>query len=426
MKTKEDGALHGTPSATTIGSGTMVKKILANIVDPAYLGNDAYYVDDSGNFYTKDGGTFTKDQTDSTNTYTLGTTDLIHYKGEIFATATDEVTKLTANLAAIDTAWWTTTRGHSVLNGNYRHPMEVVEDTLYIADEYKIHTWDGTTSVAAAMSLPPDVNITSLRKHPDGRHLIAFCGVTANYSHTQGGGGKAYIIDTVNLEWTQEIPLESQVEGSRVVSGVVYVTYGKNFGYFDGSALQWLRDLETSGTTYSHCITDIEGTVAFRDGDEIICYGDVGAGNVFWNLKDTGTSALSALLYVGDNTIQYSYDASGTGVLKEIDLDNSTEGLVEIVTNPISTAGELWLRKVSLAHDNPTGYCSFRYQYYDEDQELTEFRQIEYNVGGGPAIPRRTRVDLNARVESANVRVYQESGTAAPFYKLTIEYESAE
>lgn len=423
IKTKTDGALHGTPSASSLGVGTMVKEIVAGTVDPAFLGNDAYMVDASGNFYKLSAGTLTKSQTDATNTYQLGTTDIKVFMGEIFATSQGDIAKLTSGLAALDHDWWTNTRSHSALQTSYRHPMEEVEGVLFIADEYRIHTWDGTTSVASAMSLPTDVNITSLRKHPDGRHLIAFCGTTANFSHIRGSGGKVFIIDTVNLEWIQEVRVEGQVEGSRVVGGVVYVTYGTNFGYFNGSGLVWLRNL-TSATTYSHSITALEDVIVIRDSDELICYGDVGAGRVFWNLADTSFS-LTAILAITPKKILYSYlTGGGTGVLNQIDLDGTENG-AQIVTNPISGGVRLWIRRVDVEQDNVSSYVATRFRYYQPDGNLNEFAYIEQNIGATSQVPRHYRVNTNVLGDNYSIQVQQESNFS-PIYKITIYVEAYE
>jgi len=367
----EKGTLYFGDAATD-RSTNLEGRPLAIINDPDFLGNDNYIVDEDGKYYTLDGTTLTKRQTDATNTYTLGTTDLIKFNGEVFATATQQVIRLTGgDLTTIDNVWWTTTRGHAAPQNGYRHPLEVVEDTMYIGDKNEIHTWDGTTSVSAAMSLPTGVNIISLRKHPNGQNLLAFCGETANYSHTLGGGGFIYVIDTVNLEFIREIKIEAQVEGTRNVGGVIYTTYGNKIGYFNGDGITHLRDLNGSqNTTYSQQISNAEDILLIRDGKEVLAYGDLGKGNVWWRMYQADTSSGNSMYALG-------YKGSGTVLVGFID-PNATQKLVEAKINTTGVVGKFYsnqyltgkhvaIRRIEIDHtetpDNAT---------YDFDVELLD------------------------------------------------------
>src|SRR5690606_34648161 len=147
---KTQGVLYWQPPFNDIAN--LEGNVVASIPDPNFgSGNDAYILDNEGKFYTLNGTTLTKRQTDATYSYVAGTSDFIVYAGGYYATSATNIALLTgADLATIDNDWWTATRGHGSLDQNYRHPMEVVEDTLYIADKNLIHTWDGTTSVPSA------------------------------------------------------------------------------------------------------------------------------------------------------------------------------------------------------------------------------------------------------------------------------------
>lgn len=367
---RDKGYLYFQEAETDRSGAVLVDDIIAGEFDATFLGNDQYMVDESGNFYTLDGTTLTKKQTDSTNTYTIGTTDLITFQSEVFTTSTQDIAKLTSNMAALDEDWWTNTRSHAPLSGSYRHPMEVVEDTLYIADQYYLHTWDGTTSVYNAMSLPPDVNITSLRKHPDGRHLIAFCGVTANYSHTLGGGGKIYIIDTTNLEWIREIDEVPQVEGSRVLGGVVYVTYGRNFGYFTGDGVEWLKDLN-QGTTYSHNMRIAEDILLIRDSTQVLAYGDLGQGKVFWRTYNpTSATVVTYVGYKGNNIVLVGYHNGTSPKIVEYNL-NSAGVAGQFESNLYKLSAEYAIRRIEIDHDKTTdsGTNSFVITLLDADDD---------------------------------------------------------
>lgn len=427
----EKGALYFQPDATDRGSTTLVEDVIATCVDPNFLGNDAYLVDDGGNYYTLSGSTFTKKQTDTTNTYAIGNTDIIYFSGEIFATAATEAIKLTSNFAAIDATWWSVTRGHGALQTAYRHPLEVVEDTLYIGDKNYIHTWDGSTSVNQAMSLPSDVNVISLRKHPDGQHLIAFCGITANYSHTRPGGGKIYIIDTVNLEWIREIPIESQVEGSRNVGGVVYVTYGDKIGYFNGDGITHLRDLGNSGnTTYSHQITNAEDILVVRSGVDVLAYGDLGGeGKAWWRAYRTGAggaSAVTALGYKGNGTVLVGYlnSSDSDQKLKEITVNSSTGIYGIFCSNPLLAGQNIALRRIEIDHTQTpaSGVNAFSVNILST-VGVSKYASGSISYTDNPQ--ETTRVDLDALVDGFQLQLVPSNG-AMGFYQIRIYGETIE
>ena len=233
-----------------------------------------------------------------------------------------------------------------------------------------VHAFDGTTTTTAEITLPPYVNITSLRKHPDGRTLLAFCGISQNFGHTRGGGGRVYYIDTVLKDWTREVVLESQVEGTRVVGGIVYVTYGDNLGYFDGNGLQFLKkiaigttDTSQSNATYSHCMANIDDILVIRNDNMALAYGDLGAGKVFWKpYSSPGLRTLTCLFYRGNNKMLFAYQtAAGVETLGEVNYDNIAVNGV-FTTNHFFFGQMVQIKKIVVLHDvtNTAGTSRFQ------------------------------------------------------------------
>lgn len=424
---KEKGTLYF-QEIDTDRSTNLEGEIVCFANDPDFLGNDAYILDDEGKFYTLSGSTLTKRQTDSSNTYQVGTSDMLKYKGSVFATSQDDIAKLDGgNLTSIDDDWWSVTRGHGGTQLAYRHPLEVVEDTMYIGDKNLIHTWDGTTSVASAMTLPDGVNIVTLRRHPDGRNLIAFCGVTANYGHGRNGGGIIYIIDTVNLEFIREIPIEAQVEGSRNVGGVIYVTYGDKLGYFNGDGLTWLRDLTAGSTTYSHQMTNAEDILIVRDNTDVLAFGDLGAGKVWWRMwrANTGSySSFTAIGYKGNNTILIGYTDSTSAVekLKEIAIRNA--GIIGAFYSNNELAGQnIAIRRVEIDHtETPaSGINAFLLQLKDRVGNNLYSDTVSYT--NNPQS--QSRIDLDAFCDMLQVVITPSNG-AMGFRQIRVYGETIE
>jgi hypothetical protein len=373
---KEPGKLYFLESPSQVGNGTITGAPIATAYDKNFLGNDAYFLDDEGAFYYLSGTTLTKAQTVTADTFTLGTTDMLQFLGDTFATSATRVIRLTgSNLATVDSSWWTG------LTTAVRHPLEKVENSMYIGDGNLIHVWNGTTSTSAAVTLPTDVNITSLRKHPDGVHLVAFCGLTANYSHTKPQGGRIYIIDTVIKDWIREIDIEAQVEGSRLVGGIIYVTYGAKVGYFTGDGIKFLRKLSTSATTYSQNINNMEDILLIRDGVNVLAFGDLGAGNVWWNCyQQPNANTITTFTYVGDNKVVFgSSDGAAGGTLYIVDYDNAgTYGA--FYSNRILFPSLSVIHKLILVHDvsNASGTTAFDVYHRDIDGDTQFLKRASY------------------------------------------------
>ncbi len=397
------GALYFIEAATDRGGATLTGNIIASAFDKSYLGNDAYFLDDEGAFYTLSGATFTKRQTAIADTFLLGTSDLLNFLGNTYATSLTRVMELTSsNLATIDSGWWTG------LTTAYRHPLERVESEMFIGDVNNIHIWNGTSSTANAIVLPTDVNITSLRKHPDGRTLLAFCGLTANYSHTQGAAGRVYFIDPTLRDWTREVELDTQVEGSCVSGGVVFVTYSKNLGYFDGNGIRFLKKLQTSGTTYSHNLKNMEDKLIFRDGRYVIAYGNFGGGNAFVKIfRTTNTQNVNNIAYKGDGVFLAAHsDGAGAGFLKEVDLDNAGVAGV-FLTNPISFGQEVKIRRLDLIHDvTSAGVTRFQFSFEDPDGNSNLIEDRTYATATS-----KTRIPCDITTDLFKLKVDPLAGT---------------
>lgn len=419
--TKARGLMYFSGSSTDRGGATLTGNILASTYDKSFLGNDNYFLDDEGAFYYLDGNTLTKAQTVTADTFILGTSDLIQFQGNTYATSQTRVIQLTgSDLTGVDSSWWTG------LTTSYRHPMERVEDTLYIADVNQIHTYDGTTSIAAAISLPTDVNITSLRKHPDGINLIAFCGLTANFSHTRGLGGRIYLIDTRIKRWVREIDSVPQVEGSKVSGGVVYCTYGQNFGYFDGNAIQFMKRLSTSATTYSHNMADWDGILLVRDGINVLALGDLGLGRrVWWKpLRNfTNSNSINCIAYKGSDKVLIAFASGSAGALEETDMTEAGLG-GKFYGNRTIMPVECAMRRFEMLHTPVTGVYRFTVANKDEtDTESTIYDTNPGSVSGVWSSKYRRELDL----KSDQYQLSLSPSNGAPGFKfLRIFYDPIE
>ncbi len=357
--TKKRGLLYFAEAGTDRTQSVLTGNIVCAGYDFNISGNDAYFLDDEGAFYTYLGTTLTKRQTVAADTFALGTSDLLQFGLVTYATGQGRIQALTAsNLTGLTDSFW------SGLDNNYRHPLERVEDKVYVGNKNVVGTITNvTTTTAAEITLPTDINITSLRKHPDGRTLLAFCGLTTNISHTLGLGGRVYYIDTVLKKWTREVELDVQVEGSRVSGGVIYVTYGQNVGYFDGDGVKFLKRLSTSTTTYSHNLVPMEDKLLVRDGLDVLAFGDLGAGRVWWRIfrNTVNSENINNIFYKGSDTLLVGFgNGAGGGFLYEINYANV--GLSGVLrSNRYVFDREAVIRRIEIIHEttNSAGITRF-------------------------------------------------------------------
>lgn len=414
------------PSLTTI-SNDLSNYIVNGCIDPSFLGDDCFLIGADGKFYILDGTTLTLKQTDSGRTYTYGTTKILTFKGEIFCTSNNDIAKLPSDMTSIIANWWTVTRGHSALDANYRHPMEVVEDTLFIGDKYKIHTWNGTGSVEAAMSLPTSFNITELIKSSDGRHLIAFASETANYSHSKKSKAKIFIIDTVTLEFIREVPVADQTEATVNIGGTTFVIYGKSFGYFTGAGYKLIRRLETADTIYGPRVTKIDNSILIVEDNKVLVFGDVnGKGNIFFYIakSEYPYNNIKHILAIGnsgidDNKLLLNYmDSSSHWKLKILDLNDRGSYGIGVLTKKYRK-GKVWIRRVEVETETLASGDSLGISIVNADETYNSIGTFGYALNGAV---QTGRIDCNQLVDFIQLRLVWSNFAIK---KIDIYYEDA-
>lgn len=405
---KEKGVIHPQPQRTYLGSAQTNYNFIASCIDPSYLGNDAYLVDSYGRFYyLAPGNSLVTPQSDNGGgrNYIKATTDMKVFKGSLFVTSDTNIAKLDgSNLSTLTANWWTGL-GRPSLATAVRHPMEVVEDTLYIADGAKIHTWDGSTSVYQAMQLPQSFYINALHIHPNGQYLIAFASETANASGTKQPRSKAYIISTVTLEFIKEIDLDDQVNGARLVAGILYVTYNRKLGYFTESGLTYVRDLDVDYDAdqlgYSHMLGNLKGHLLVAEKRGILALGNLGKGvvahyPVYNELEEssTGFQSINTVLAVGKEKIIWSArQTSGAHLLFLQDFNDGAPATnVKLAGNKYQYPGKRWVRKIELDFYPLQSGDTFTVGYIDHAGTYRALRTIDYATYGAVS---NYRTDLN-------------------------------
>jgi hypothetical protein len=426
-----------TPTTVTLSGGTLSSAIVAGCLDPTYLGSDGFLVDGNGKFWMLNSTTMTyKNQDDTVGAqYNFGNVDIKSFGGYVFCTNNYDIVQLTTALGGIDKTWWTVTMGKSGLISSFRHPMEIVEDSLYVADQYKIHMITYTPSLSAQyawMELPDSFNITAMCKHSNGVYLLAFASETANYSHTKKARSKIFVIDTNSGEFIQEIDVDDQTEGAINVGGIVYVTYGDNFGYFTGNGYKLLRKLSAPGgsvvTLYSQKLASLGNTILLPESEtttaSILAYGDInGGGNIFfypYSRDDSSLREIKNILTIKPNAFLFCQHSGTAYEVKIMDLTATTSAGATMATHKRPLTDRYFVRRIDLFTDNLVSGSGITLYIKNTERVNVEVGSYLYSVDGAGEFK---RFDCNIRINELQLKTVWSSGNAVGFKKAIIYVE---
>lgn len=205
----------------------------------------------------------------ASGTFLYGESDMVMYRGKIYATYASNMNQYTINYSlpsvTVTPAWFTV-----ATFSPSAHPMLVFNKVLFIADMNNIHTYNGTTQTASVLTLDTYEQITAIAVDPGtGRMMVAV-------ASSQGGIGasgdtiaevltQSYIglWDGANpTQFLRKVPVDAVVTAFKNVGGRVQVVYGNNLGTWNGSGIDFVRDLRNNvagltSVTYKQQISNV-------------------------------------------------------------------------------------------------------------------------------------------------------------------------
>lgn len=314
---KTPGVMYA-PAQQVDKSTSVADNIIASCFPQGSLSNDRYFVGDARKYYSWNGTSITLEKTATTGTYTDGKTDLVAFNGSIYATTTTDVTKWNGT-STLDENYWTTTKSQSPLQSGAGepHPMIVFESSLWIGDGNVLRSINESGTVnGSPLTLAVGEIIYALAIDPASGKLLISTTEGANISDTLFTKCKIYQYDGFSIKPNKAIVVEDLVTSFYVMSGVVYVCYGKNLGIFNGSGIDFLRKFKNVSYTntslvYKHRITSINKNLYIADGAQILCYGEIigGQKKVFYPAM-TNSTQISVLTSIGSDKLGFSYSSS--------------------------------------------------------------------------------------------------------------------
>lgn len=429
------GMIYGMDNTPTEIENDLGSTIACSYIDEKLSGDDLVVVTEDETLYLfKDEAIRTSTSFSAmTGSISQGTSDVVVFKGDVYITGTTQIVRMSGtDYSTVDAVWWTTTRGKGSLESSYRHHMTIVEGIIYVADKDHIHLIESSTVVQEdAMTLPGQCNITTMVKHPDGRHLIAFTAGTANFSGQQNTNSIAYVIDTVSLQFVQEIPISDQVTAAIVKNGSVYVRYGEYgqmFGSFSDDGITPIRKLteETdAGMGYKHSMKHfVNGHIMISTPDKVWGYGDLGGGeNAFWTIYQDRPDGLYYADFLGDKKVMIQTDPEGsTKPVIYIDFDTIGTGM-NFYTGKLSLPANVAIRKVLFEHAeySGSGTLAADVRWVDTAGDDASFGSIDYDDTGD--VSRQYVIFVNRFVDTYVEMLIQGANGNLGISKIIIYYE---
>lgn len=354
----------GSTSGVTDRSTNATGKMIASAEDSQSTASfNRVLVDDEGGYYTASStGVLTKQETGAqTSKYTQGFTDMVSFALNTYVTLTDDIAQLnTSGAITLDEDWWTATKSQAALNTGTPHPMIVFEGFLWIADLNKLHkVTSGGTVTNGFLTLNDGERIQSLGIDPGSGLMLISIQTTQNYSDTMPSKNFILLFDGYSSKPRRKIPVDDLVSAFYNVGGTVFVGYGTNVGYFNGSGVSFLRRLRNVGFVggelpYKHKFANFNQILLVIDGKDLLAYGEVLPGkkawfNVFQN--PASSNKFGCVAHLGAGVIGVSFD---TDKFYVFDLTSVAAGIGSLITTNVNFPRPVFIRSVVAITDGVT------------------------------------------------------------------------
>lgn len=430
------GVLYA-PANTTDQSSILDSNIIA-------FGNDSnaspikYAVTDTGKYYsvnTVSGASMTLLYNDSANNtkYVSGRTDIIQYRYKTYVTTSTNLNYFeNQTLSTTHINWKTFTNAISGQVCN--HPMIVWNGNLYIADGYQIHKVSGDTPTYTAGVLTLDTTFTIIALGIDpgsGKILISVTSQASNLSGAIPSENTIMLWDGFNPTVpAKTIPVEEMVSAFINIDGTVYILYGQNLGYFNGTGISFVRKLKNVALSldipYKNKVTSIGKTLFIVDGAQILAYGDIVGGKppvsryIYINQNNASTK-LTAITSLGSGILGI---ASPSAKFLTFDINSvSTIYAIDFYSKRYVFPRPIFLRRVFIEYDTQITNGQTTGSVY-----LLTDNGTSNNLGSTLASGTQGVLELSARdIKTRSVQLrYTGNTVATGVRRFIIMYDTAE
>lgn len=451
----ETSAVNITSSQTTLGilyapadvvdkSTSLNGNIIAAVSDPdSGVGVNKYILTSTGRFISADSNSaLTVRRTSAgSKTYQFPTSDIAVYKNALYATSTNDVTKATgANLVTtFDESWWDTTIGLNALSTTMRHPLLVYEDYLWIGNGNQLHRTDGTTGTEGFLTLTTGVVIQALGIDPSTGKMLISTTEGINGSDTLPRQSKIYVWDGFSQKPSRAVIVDDMVTEIYPLGGVVYMFYGQNVGYWNGSGITFLRKLRSvtlSGTSlvYKHRVTNIGKTLMIADGINVLCLEETLPGQKRWyvNVQQNASfnNYLDAIFNMGSNILGIGYDSNGsTPQFCVFDRSARTTGGMNFYSKKYKFPRPIYVREIHVEYLDQVSAAATTGTIILRDQNFTNIATPSLTNDSSSGTFEITRtITSNKKIRTLQVN-YSNAGytsTVAGIRRIVVNYDVVE
>ena len=366
------GTIHH--PASLVDSDTdvrLTREIIASSPDDdSFLGYERKMVTTDGKYYRYNGTKIpeTALRTDGTNTYSSGFTDMITFAGETYITTKEKLVRWDETGATFNASF------ASFTSTTYPHPAITYENNAYYGDGnlLKIQSSAGG-ALSTVLTLSSDQIIVALGIDPNSGLMLISTSDSLNSSDTISSINRIHWYDGNSAKSSKVAIVDDLVIAFEPVGATVFVFYGNNMGYLNGSGISFLRklnnvSLSSAELPFKHKVTHIGSTLYVVDGLSILAFGEVGRGNrVFYYAvyNTVNSNKPTALFNVGNNKLVISFASA-----KFYTCD----------TTSVSTTGTLALYSLKYNFPRPVFLRSISIEYSDAVVSNDNNRTIYYKT----------------------------------------------
>ena len=428
--TKEVGVIYS--PASLVDSDTD-NRLTGNIIattedDDGFLGYERKMVTSDGKYYRYNATKIPEAalRTDAVNTYAVGFTDMITFDNEIYVTTKEKLVRWDEGAAVFNASFASFTKT------TYPHPAIVYENNAFYADGnvLKKQTSAGG-ALSAVLTLSADQIIITLGIDPGTGYMLISTTSSLNASDTLRGTQKVLFYDGFSNKPIKAVIVDDMVLSFYSVGGTVFVGYGQNIGYFNGSGITFLRKLANvtlSGDEilYKHKITNIGNRLYVVDGRQVLVFGEIQRNNkVFYYAVQNkeNTNKLISIFDVGSGKLGMSFDINQFFTFDTTSV--ATTYGVDFYSNKFNFPRPVIIRSAFVEYANAVSNAvtPLLLYIYDEKQNSTQFSSFQNTTGAAEYF----RESLSLGVKVRTLQIYGVLQNANPgIRRIIISYDVAE
>lgn len=307
--------------------------------DDSSLGYERKMVTEDGKYYRYNGTKIPEAalRTDATNTYQKGFTDMISFDGETYATSRQTIIRWDESAAVFNASFFAFTNDATTPAKTTPHPAIVFEDNAFYGDgNLLLRQTAANATPATILTLSTEQRIIALGIDPGTGKMLISITSSLNISNTLPAIHKVLWYDGFSNKVLKSVIVDDMVTAFYSVGGLVFVGYGQNLGYLNGSGITFLRrfanvTLDQQDLPYKQNFTNIGDTLYVVDGHKILAYGRIIAGGerVFYYVYRnyfglTNTTKFKCIFNAGQNKLGIS---SATAKFSTLDVASTPSNL---------------------------------------------------------------------------------------------------